>query len=85
MYLHLGGEVVVSSKDLVGIFDLDTAGASEITKQYLKKCEKEMMITSITDELPKSAVIVESDFGMRVYLSQISSVTLKGRIYKHPK
>ena len=44
MYLHLGGDTVVSSNNVIGIFDLDTAGASEDTKSFLKLCEKSLMV-----------------------------------------
>ena len=41
MYLHLGSDVVILKKNIVGIFDLDTATISKHTKSYLALAEKE--------------------------------------------
>ena len=41
MYLHLGSDVVILKKNIVGIFDLDTATISKHTKNYLALAEKE--------------------------------------------
>ena len=35
MYLHLGGDKVVKTKDIIGIFDMDTSTVSKNTRDYL--------------------------------------------------
>lgn len=40
MYLHLGQDVVVRSRDIVGIFDIENTSVSKITKEYLTNQEK---------------------------------------------
>ncbi len=40
MYLHLGQDVVVRSRDIVGIFDIENTSVSKITKEYLTDQEK---------------------------------------------
>ena len=41
MYLHLGHDTVIKQKDILGIFDMDTATVSKNTRDYLSKKEKE--------------------------------------------
>ena len=39
MYLHLGGDVVVRSSDIIGIFDIENTSVSKLTKEYLGEQE----------------------------------------------
>ncbi len=76
MYLHVGQSVVIHEDDIVGIFDLDNTSESKWTKRLLFEAEKEGRIVNASGDLPRSFVL--SRLGM-VYLSQISSATLKER------
>ena len=78
MYLHLGQDVVVRNKDMLGIFDLDNTSHSHITREFLKTAENEGRVTDISGELPRSFVVV-TDKKTTVYLSQISPATLLRR------
>lgn len=83
MYLHIGHDIVLRQKDILGIFDIDTASISKTTRQYLKEAEQKGKVRSTSDELPKSFVVCgESGRGKdyTVYTSQISSNTLLKRI-----
>lgn len=80
MYLHLGQSVVVHQKDIIGIFDLDNTSSSLRTRKFLEQAEKEGRVIVVTDDLPKSFVICKNKSGQDiVYLSQLSSATLRGR------
>ena len=61
MYLHLGSDVVILKKSIVGIFDLDTATISKHTKNYLTLAEKEGRVVNVSYELPKSFVVSIDD------------------------
>ena len=37
MYIHIGNGRSVRDKDIIGIFDLDTATVSQITKKFISK------------------------------------------------
>lgn len=81
MYLHLGQSVVVSHRDILGVFDLDNASSSYRTREFLERAEKEGRVVSVTADLPKSFVLCQGrDKRPVVYLSQLSSATLKGRV-----
>jgi len=79
MYLYLGQETVVNTKEIIGIFDLDNASTSRITKLYLTAAQKAGSIIEVTTDIPKSFVVCENKGKTKVYLSQISSSTLRKR------
>lgn len=82
MFIHLGGDVTVNSKDIVGIFDLDTSTVSKHTRNYLNAAEKNGDVINVTFELPKSFVVCRDDkraSGQAVYISQLSTATLLKR------
>ncbi len=81
MYLHLGKETVIKDEDIIGIFDLDTATVSRHTRKYLNTAEKEGQAVTVSYELPKSFIVCAKPKSKekKVYISQISSVTLLKR------
>jgi len=79
MFLHIGGNVVIPMKNVIAIMDIDTTTISKATKEFLKIAEEEGFIQSISEDLPKSFIITETDKKSKIYLSPISSVTLQKR------
>ncbi|ANS76411.1 hypothetical protein AWM70_19055 [Paenibacillus yonginensis] len=75
MYIHLGGEKVVSSRELVAIFDISIEKSSKISKQFVTSMLEGKKMVQISDEEAKSIVVTEHT----VYYSPISSATLKKR------
>ncbi|OQB15286.1 MAG: hypothetical protein BWY15_00657 [Firmicutes bacterium ADurb.Bin193] len=82
MYLHLGENVVINSKRIVAIIDLETSTVSKKTRDFLKNAQKGSIVVNVSDELPKSAVICERNGEKEVYISQISTATLQKRAEK---
>ncbi len=81
MYLHLGQDTVVRKKDVLGIFDMDTATVSRHTRKYLNFAEKNGEVITITYELPKSFIVCTNskEKHKKIYISQLSSTTLLKR------
>ena len=79
MYLHLGSDIVILKKNIVGIFDLDTSTISKNTKGYLSLAQKEGRVINVSYELPKSFVVSIEGGRTFVYISQLSSQTLLKR------
>ena len=80
MYLHLGGDVVVNTKDIIGIFDMDNTSIGKATKKYLAECEKAHIVKTVSFEIPKSFIVCENDkHEISVYISQLSPITLAKR------
>lgn len=83
MYLHLGQETVVDSKNIVGIYDMDTSTVSKWSRDFLSIAEKEGRVVNVSYELPKSFIVCrEVKEGIEkeiVYISPLSSQTLLRR------
>ncbi len=79
MFLHLGNDVYVNQKDIVAVCNLDTASVSKNTQIYLKKAEEMGIVETICSDIPKTFVIVRKKNKDKVYLTNISSVTLLKR------
>ena len=88
MFLHLGENVVVPLKDIIGIFDIESTMYSTDTIQFLRMAEEDGFVERITKDAPKSFVLAEVDKKSKIYLSPISSSTLTKRtqnIFYEPK
>lgn len=79
MFLHVGGDIVLPLKEIVAILDLETTSVSKDTKNFLNDAQKAGIIETISEDLPKSYIIVEKNGKKKVYLSHISSATLQKR------
>ncbi len=79
MFLHLGENIVVPIKDIIGIFDMETTMYSSDTNQFLRMAEEDGFVERITKNVAKSFVIAEVDKKSKIYLSPISSQTLSKR------
>ena len=82
MFIHLGQDIAVLRKDIIGIFDLDTSTNSKRTRDYLAEAELKGDVVTITNELPKTFIVCRCPTrksGKIIYLSQISSATLLKR------
>lgn len=82
MYLHLGQSTVINTKDILGIFDLDTSTVSKHTRDYLSEKEKQKKVVTVSYDLPKSFTVCVNNDGTEenVYISQLSTATLEKRV-----
>ena len=81
MYLHLGNNVVIESKEIIGVFDVDKTTVFKVNRNYLLNIEKRGKIITVTKDLPKSftVCIKQGDDSEKVYLSTLLSSTLLKR------
>ncbi len=81
MYVHAGNNRIIRTKNIIGIFDMDTATMTGTTRDYLRNAEKSGEMVNIKEEIPKSFIVTVNDDGEdTVYVSQISTSALAGRI-----
>ena len=79
-YLHIGQNVMLEDRRIIGIFDLDKTTESKITRTFLNKAEEEGVVLTAVEDIPKSFIVCRDKNGKeRVYISQISSSTLLKR------
>ena len=79
MYLHLGNDVTVNLKGIIGIFDMDNTKVSHSTRDFLSNAQKTGCVTDVTEDLPKSFILTEENGKIRVYISSLASKTLYKR------
>jgi len=81
MYLHLGQNVGVHEKDLIGIFDLDNTTGSKITRSFLNEAEKNGRVINVSDELPRAFAVCSGEkYGENnIFISQLTPQTLLKR------
>ena len=76
MFVHIGENVVIPTKDLIAIIDIDSTSLSNDTKQFLKTADEDGFVKRINMEHPKSLILAEINKKSVIYLSPISSMTL---------
>jgi hypothetical protein len=59
---------------------MDNATLSAITRKYLSGMEKECLVESAVEEIPKSFVLYYEMGEFKICFSQLSSAALKGRM-----
>lgn len=80
MYLHIGGGVTVKKKDVIGIFDLDSATVSKVTRKYISENQRLGNIKYEDSDLPRTFVLYEESGEYKIRLSRISPTGLNKRI-----
>ena len=79
-YLHIGQNVMLEDKRIIGIFDLDITSQSKITRTFLNQAEEEGVVLTAIEDIPKSFIVCDHPYHRQiVYLSQLNPSTLKNR------
>lgn len=79
MYLRVEENIVVNTKDIIGIFDMDNTTVSRLGRTFLAKSEDSGLIINSTNDLPKSFVVVNEKGKTKVFISSVSSKILAKR------
>lgn len=74
MFLHLGADIVIPLRDVIAITDFKS-GKSGINQEFLDKMQDDKQVIDVSEKNAKSFIITNKI----VYLSAISSLTLKKR------
>ena len=82
MYLYMGGEAAVESRDIVGIFDLDNTSWSIHTRNYLSRAERSGKLRNAAEDIPKSFVVCADE---TVILTQPNTAILVRRLENQEK
>ncbi len=78
MFLHLGNNVIINTKSIIGIFDIETTSTSQITKDFLNNTNK-IKIINVSYDMPKTFILSIENKEIYIYISPISSLTLRKR------
>ncbi len=83
MYLHLGEETAVITSSIIGVFDIENTSVSKHTKEFLAAAENNRNVVNVSYDMPKSFTVCEENGKKKVYISPISTATLKKRSLKN--
>ncbi|MCQ2427017.1 MAG: DUF370 domain-containing protein [Clostridia bacterium] len=84
-YLFIGNNTIIRERDIIGIFDTDSATAdSPITKKYLADAEKQGFTEFTGSDIPKSFIVYihrteGKPDGYRICFSELASSVLLQR------
>ena len=79
MFLHIGNNKNIRERDIIGIFDADTATVASVTRKFLSRAEKKGLVDAATEEIPKSFVLYKRKGKYAICFSQLSTSALLGR------
>ena len=77
MFLHVGADVSVRTKDVIAIIDMKAAKTAVATREFLDVMKDESAVEDISEGDAKSFVVTVN----RVFLSPISAPTLGKRAF----
>ena len=80
MYLHVGNNRNIRVSSVIGIFDMDNATVSAVTRKYLNRQQREKNLWSVSYDIPKSFILYEEKGEYKVCFSPLSASSLKGRL-----
>ena len=82
MYLHAGQDFIVNTRDIIGVFDLETATdagqKAKLTDEFFRRAQNEGAVVDISGAMPKSFILTDFS-GETIYISQLSTAALKRR------
>ena len=76
-YIYLGGDAALRTDQIVGLFDLDNASWSHLTRKFLSRAEQEGRVKNEAEDLPRSFVLCGNE---TVILTQPSTAVLAKRL-----
>ena len=79
MFLHVGNNKNIRKKEIIGIFDADTATVSVTTRRFLSGAERRGAVETASEEIPKSFILYKKNGSYGICFSQISTTALLGR------
>ncbi|HHU84509.1 MAG TPA: DUF370 domain-containing protein [Clostridiales bacterium] len=82
MYIHIGQNAVIREKNVIGIFDMDAVTVTKTARDFLSDAEKDGRVIYLSPyDLPKSFIVCKEDGKLNIYISPLSTSTIKNRIF----
>lgn len=79
-YLQLEKGESIDKSEIIGIFDIDISSVSPNTKEFFRRMEEEKGVISLCNDLPKSFLLTDGEFVDRIYITGLSSESIKKRL-----
>ncbi len=80
MFVHIGKNLSINEKEIIGIFDMESSTVSTETRNFLKNMQDDMKTVSLCDDIPKTFVLCDNEMTDTVYITQISAKSTLNRM-----
>lgn len=85
MFVHIGNNYIIDSKNVIGMFDFETLDTGKNFEKIFKQLKESNNIIDISQGKLKTLIITVEEGVTKGYISNISAVTLGNRIEKLKK
>ena len=79
MYVHIGKDCIISSADIIGIFDISILEKNRNIQEICKELKIDKNIIDVSENNQKTLVLIKGKKEAKGYISNISSSTLAKR------
>lgn len=80
MFLHLGKDIVINTKYIVGIFDIEKTSVKPDINNFLRECTKNNQVINVSYEMPRAIIVHREKDLEKVYITPVSAGALAKRI-----
>ena len=85
MYVHIGKNEFVNSKDIIAIFDVKSLEKKNSLENICKNIKISDNIIDVSENNKKSLIIISKDNKVKGYITNISSITLGKRTSRYER
>ena len=82
MFIQLEHGESIDEREIIGIFDIDLSGRARATLDLFKRKDGETGVISLCNDIPKSFLLCDNAFGDRIYITGLSTESVKKRFEK---
>ena len=80
MFLHVGNNKNIRTRDVIGIFDMDNTTVSAVTRKFLNGKQKAHLVEAVSFDIPKSFILYSEKGEFKICFSPLSPSALRGRL-----
>lgn len=80
MFLHIGNNIVIDTREIIGIFDINSLKKGKEFYKMHQELKKNKQVMDFSDGNEKSYILLKKGEKIMTYISNISSLTLSKRI-----
>ena len=80
MYLHIGQDCIINSKNIIGIFNTEYVKNTKEYKALYKRLEDSNNINSVSDKKEKAFILTKENDIEKAYITNIGVYTIAKRL-----
>lgn len=80
MYLHIGKDIILEIRNVIGIFNIESVIKTKEYQDIIEKLTEQKRLVDFSEGIKKSLVLICENDKLKGYISNISSLTLCNRV-----